>query len=44
MAPFVAAGAAGFGLGSALYQPGASAADVTGKAGAFVTAWRQIKS
>jgi len=44
MAPFAAAGAAGFGLGSALYQPGASTADVAAKAKAFVTAWRQIRS
>jgi len=44
MAPFVAAGAAGFGLGSALYQAGASAADVATKAKAFVAAWRQLRS
>ena len=34
------AGATGFGLGSALYAPGASAADVGARAHAFVEAWR----
>ncbi|MBM3533249.1 MAG: 2-dehydro-3-deoxy-6-phosphogalactonate aldolase [Alphaproteobacteria bacterium] len=43
MAPFVAAGADGFGLGSALYRPGASASDVGSSARAFVAAWRQIR-
>lgn len=38
MAPFLTAGAAGFGLGSALYKPGMSAADVGSNAAAFVTA------
>jgi 2-dehydro-3-deoxyphosphogalactonate aldolase len=37
---FVAAGASGFGLGSALYKPGASPADVQRAAAAFVAAWR----
>jgi 2-dehydro-3-deoxyphosphogalactonate aldolase len=41
MAPWRAAGAAGFGLGSALYKPGMSAADVGGAARAFVEAWRR---
>lgn len=41
MAPWRAAGADGFGLGSALYQRGATAADVAGTARAFVTAWRE---
>ena len=40
MAPFIAAGAAGFGLGSALYKPGMSAADVAVTAKAFADAWR----
>lgn len=40
MAAFVAAGAAGFGLGSALYKPGMTAADVRTAADAFVAAWR----
>jgi 2-dehydro-3-deoxyphosphogalactonate aldolase len=34
------AGAAGFGLGSALYAPGLSAAEVALRAKAFVQAWR----
>jgi 2-dehydro-3-deoxyphosphogalactonate aldolase len=38
MEPWVAAGAAGFGLGSALYAPGLSAADVAERAQAFVNA------
>jgi 2-dehydro-3-deoxyphosphogalactonate aldolase len=40
MAPWIAAGANGFGLGSALYKPGASAADVSEAAQAFVRGWR----
>jgi 2-dehydro-3-deoxyphosphogalactonate aldolase len=40
MARYRAAGAAGFGLGGALYRPGDSAAAVGDKAAAFVTAWR----
>lgn len=40
MAPWRAAGANGFGLGSALYKPGASAAQVGEAARAFVAAWR----
>jgi 2-dehydro-3-deoxyphosphogalactonate aldolase len=43
MERFVAAGAAGFGLGSALYKPGAKPADVAATAKAFVDAWRAIK-
>jgi len=38
MAPWRAAGAAGFGLGSAIYRPGDSAATVTAKARALVAA------
>ena len=38
MAPWRAAGANGFGLGSALYKPGASAAEVGAAARAFVAA------
>ena len=41
MAPYVAAGAAGFGLGSALYRPGMSAAEVRHAAEAFLAAWRR---
>ena len=40
MAPYLAAGAAGFGLGSALYKPGMSAAEVGTTAKAFADAWR----
>ncbi|HTG37251.1 2-dehydro-3-deoxy-6-phosphogalactonate aldolase [Sphingomonas sp.] len=40
MGPWRAAGADGFGLGSALYSRGASANDVGKAARAFVTAWR----
>lgn len=40
MAPWREAGAAGFGLGSALYKPGRSAADVASAAAAFVAAIR----
>lgn len=42
MAPWIAAGANGFGLGSALYKPGASAADVSEAAQAFVRGWRAV--
>lgn len=42
MTPYVKAGAAGFGLGSALYSPGLSAADVGQRARAFVEAWRAL--
>lgn len=38
MRPWLDAGAAGFGLGSALYQPGFTAADVEDRATAFVAA------
>jgi 2-dehydro-3-deoxyphosphogalactonate aldolase len=41
MATWRAAGATGFGLGSALYQPGLDAAAVAERARAFVTAWSQ---
>ena len=40
MAAYRAAGAAGFGLGSALYKPGDAATDVVAKAAAFAAAWR----
>jgi 2-dehydro-3-deoxyphosphogalactonate aldolase len=40
MAGFRAAGARGFGLGSALYRPGAGPAEVAERARAFLTAWR----
>ena len=40
MAVYRQAGASGFGLGSALYSPGLTAAEVTQRAKAFVQAWR----
>jgi len=39
MAAYLAAGAAGFGLGSALYKPGFEAQTVAARAAAFVAAW-----
>ena len=42
MAPFKRAGAAGFGLGSALYSPGQTAGDVAPQARAFVQAWAKL--
>ena len=44
MAEYVAAGAAGFGLGSALYRKGQDADSVGANARAFVAAWRRIRS
>lgn len=43
MADYVAAGASGFGIGSALFRAGKSADDVAADARAFVDAWRRIK-
>ncbi|AHG91844.1 KDPG and KHG aldolase [Gemmatirosa kalamazoonensis] len=43
MAAYVAAGAAGFGLGSALYRPGDSPDRVAANARAFVDAWYRIR-
>ena len=43
MAAFVDAGAQGFGLGSALYRPGLSAAEVGERARGFMTAWRKVR-
>jgi len=40
MGSFVAAGASGFGLGSALYKPGHTAEQVRTSATAYVAAWR----
>lgn len=42
MGGFLKAGAAGFGLGSALYRPGDTAAAVAAHAAAFVAAWRPL--
>lgn len=44
MTPWRAAGADGFGLGSALYRPGSTAADIAPRAHAFMEAWRQIEA
>ena len=43
MADYLAAGADGFGLGSALYKPGMSAAELGQRAKAFATAYRALK-
>ena len=43
MPQWLAAGAAGFGLGSALYRPGYSAAEVRERAGAFVAAVQAVR-
>jgi len=43
MAPYMDAGATGFGLGSALYKPGMGAAEVARNAAAFVSAWQAIQ-
>ena len=40
MAAYVKAGAAGFGIGSALYRPGDGAAEMTERAGPLIAAWR----
>ncbi len=42
MAPYHAAGASGFGLGSALYRPGDSTAKIAANALAFAQAWRRL--
>jgi 2-dehydro-3-deoxyphosphogalactonate aldolase len=43
MAAYIAAGADGFGLGSALYRSGDGAKKVAEAAAAFLAAWRKIK-
>ncbi len=42
MAPYVAAGARGFGLGSALYKKGSTLAQVKHSAQAFISAWQGL--
>ena len=44
MKPYLDAGASGFGLGSALYKPGLTAEQVATRAGAFASAWRQLRT
>jgi 2-dehydro-3-deoxyphosphogalactonate aldolase len=41
---WVAAGATGFGIGSALYQPGMAVADLALVAGRYIDAWRAASS
>jgi 2-dehydro-3-deoxyphosphogalactonate aldolase len=41
MAAYVAAGATGFGLGSALYKPGMAPLEVSRAAETFISAWRK---
>jgi 2-dehydro-3-deoxyphosphogalactonate aldolase len=43
MAGYVSAGAAGFGIGSAIFKPGLEVAAVRECAGRFVEAWRAIR-
>ena len=42
MAPYVAAGASGFGIGSALYKPGMAVAEIARLASAFRAAWAAV--
>ena len=42
MKPYIEAGAAGFGLGSALYKPGMSVGEVAAAAQNYVNGWQQI--
>jgi 2-dehydro-3-deoxyphosphogalactonate aldolase len=42
MGSWHAAGAAGFGIGSALYKPGKSAGEVARDATGFVAGWRAL--
>jgi len=42
MQPFLEAGVAGFGLGSALYTPGMPLAQIVERADQFVSAWRKL--
>lgn len=44
MTPWVEAGAAGFGLGSALYKPGSTAQAVGARAAEFVAGWRALRT
>jgi 2-dehydro-3-deoxyphosphogalactonate aldolase len=41
MAPWLQAGAAGFGIGSALYSPGVAADEIAERARAFIGAWEK---
>ena len=44
VAPFIAAGASGFGLGSGLYKPGRSADEVGRRAAAYAEAWTHAQA
>mgnify|MGYP003422407416 CR=1 FL=1 len=44
MAPWHKAGATGFGIGSQLFSPGTSAADVLARGRAYVQAWQQTQA
>lgn len=44
MAPYLAAGAAGFGLGSALYKPGMDEKEVIARGAEFVAAWKSLSN
>ncbi|MXS21451.1 2-dehydro-3-deoxy-6-phosphogalactonate aldolase [Pseudomonas oryzihabitans] len=44
MGPYLAAGANGFGLGSALYKPGLTTAQVSANAQAFAAGWQAVKN
>ena len=44
MAPYFEAGAAGFGIGSALYKPGKALADIARDADAFMSAWTALQA
>lgn len=44
LAPYLAAGASGFGLGSALYRIGDDATTVAQRASTFVQAWQQARA
>jgi 2-dehydro-3-deoxyphosphogalactonate aldolase len=43
MGDYLAAGADGFGIGSALYKPGISAADLGAAARRFIESWRKLR-
>jgi 2-dehydro-3-deoxyphosphogalactonate aldolase len=42
MQVFIDAGVSGFGLGSGLFKPGMSAAEVAERADAYMSAWNQL--
>ncbi|MDR3509064.1 MAG: 2-dehydro-3-deoxy-6-phosphogalactonate aldolase, partial [Caulobacteraceae bacterium] len=44
LSPWLTAGAAGFGIGSALFKPGRTPAEVGERAARFVAAWRETQA